>query len=262
MLFFPQLDSLAIAQFPLQERRHARTVMVRTAGGAVWRRADTDASDVVWRLTLNSLSDSERSRIDGLFMACAGALRPFTFIDPLDNLLRYSEDFSGTSWFREGGIVVTGGQSDPWGTARASTITNPSIQEQRLLQTVPIPNGYRYHLSVYARAATPSMLGLSIGSGADRLRQDFAISAGWSRYSLAGSPGGTQTQVEAAVHIASGATVEMVAMQLEAQVGASGYRKTAERCGVHPEARFLDDRLTWVTHGVNVHSTVLQIVGY
>jgi hypothetical protein len=68
--------------------------------------------------------------------------------------------------------------------------------------------------------------------------------------------------VEAAVHIASGATVEMVAMQLEAQVGASGYRKTAERCGVHPEARFLDDRLTWVTHGVNVHSTVLQIVGY
>jgi hypothetical protein len=235
--------------------------MVRTAGGAVWRRADTDASGVVWRLTLSSLSDSERSRIDGLFLATAGALRRFTFVDPLDNLLRYSEEFSGPSWVREGGIVVTGGQTDPWGTARASSISNPSIQEQRLFQTVAVPNVYRYHLSVYARAYTPSVLGLSIGSGGDRLRQDVVISTEWRRYSLAGSPGGAQQETEAAVYVATGATVEIAGMQLEAQAGGSEYRRTAEKCGVHPEARFLDDRLTWVTHGVNSHSTVIEIVG-
>lgn len=260
-MYFPQLESLAMAQFPFKEQRSFRTVVSETEGGGVWRRSDVDGARVVWRLTLKALRDSERAAVEQLFTASSGSLRSFTFLDPCDNLLRYSEDFAQSSWTRSG-MVVTPGQPDPWATTRASLLTNPTIQEQRLFQSVPIPARFHYHLSVYARSAVPGSMGISIKSGGAMVRRDAAVGTNWTRYSVAGSPGGAANEIEAGIHVESGGTLEIVGMQLEAQIAGSVYRPTTTKCGVHPEARFLDDRLSWTTQASNVHDAVIQIVGY
>jgi len=53
--------------------------------------------------------------------------------------------------------------------------------------------------------------------------------------------------------------VELFGFQVEAQVGASKYRKTTEGNGVYASAWFLDDTLTRTTNGVEDNSCTLRI---
>lgn len=262
MPYFPQLQSLAMAQYPFEERHVFRTVVSTTEGGRIWRFSDAEARRVTWRLTLNSLRNEERLAIDSLFSECCGSLKTFTFLDPSDNLLRHSEDYQQTVWTRTGGLTVMAGQADPWNSARASRVTNPSVTEQRLSQVLPVPSSYYYHFSVFMRAAVPVSVGIEIGAAGGAIRQDVAVDGTWRRYSVAGTPGGLTGEVEARIYLASGASVEISGAQLEAQAGRSHYRATGANGGVHEEARFSSDRLTWTTYAENVHGTVVEIVGH
>ena len=53
--------------------------------------------------------------------------------------------------------------------------------------------------------------------------------------------------------------MELFGFQVEAQVGASKYRKTTEGNGVYASAWFLDDTLTRTTNGVEDNSCTLRI---
>ncbi|MBL8229027.1 MAG: hypothetical protein JNL98_11140 [Bryobacterales bacterium] len=261
MPFFPQLQSLAMAQYPFDETHVFRTVLLQTEGGRMWRYADTEARRILWRLTLSSLRDEERLAIDSLFTECCGSLRTFTFIDPADNLLRHSEELLQSAWVRTGGIEVLEGQADPWSTNRANRLTNPTVAEQRLSQVLPVPSAFYYHLSVFMRSAVPSKAGIGIGTTDGGIRKDFALDGTWRRYSVAGTPGGLADEVEARIYLESGASIDITGVQLEAQAGRSRYRPTGGSSGVHAEARFSTDRLTWTTYAENVHGTVIEIVG-
>ncbi|MCS7024722.1 MAG: hypothetical protein NZV14_07960 [Bryobacteraceae bacterium] len=154
------------------------------------------------------------------------------------------------------------GQSDPWGTARASNVTNPSVSEQRVFQVLPIPAGFHYCLSVFLRAAEPEVIGLGIEAAGRQLRKDVRAESVWRRYSVSGSVGGTGDEVECGVYVPSGASIDLVGMQLEAQLGVSHYRETDQQGGVYSNARFVSDRLMWTTEGLNAHSTVIEVVGW
>ena len=59
MIYFPQLSSGSIAQFPFARRLRDRTVFNELADGRAISWADNDARQIFWRLRFAHLSDAE-----------------------------------------------------------------------------------------------------------------------------------------------------------------------------------------------------------
>ena len=142
---------------------------------------DTTAGQIQWKLSYRELQDLEVQSLSELFTASQGEFGAFTFIDPLANLLGWSENLAQSAW-QAGLLSSSVGVTDPLGTARASSITNPSAGVQSLQQTLGVAGNYVTCFSVYLR---------SDFSGAVTLQRDntqVKVSPGpvWKRVYLSG----------------------------------------------------------------------------
>ncbi len=241
MLYFPQL-----MQFPVQKRRMERTAGMEAADGSEVKIADPAARVVEWRLELDGLTDAEWEGIEALFDAVEGRLGTFTFLDPFANLLAWSEDLGAACWAREGEVVL--GIADPLGGTGAAAVSG-SVR-----QSIAAPAALRYCLSAWVRSAGASVATLRIGACV----RAFAAGAVWNRVEFSAQPGGVEETVEFAVETAG--AVEVFGLQVEAQAGASGYKKTGGRSGVHSNARFAEDRLERRGEAVNWNAARVGIV--
>src|ERR1700689_1884404 len=113
MLYYPQLTTGAVSQFPVTRNANLRTVANQLPSGYTIRMADTGAQKVQWQLRYSGLSDGELSAIQSLFVAAQGQLNTFTFLDPTDNLLMWSEDWTQAVWTPDPLLQVTAGMPDP-----------------------------------------------------------------------------------------------------------------------------------------------------
>src|SRR5579862_6218420 len=152
MIYFPQLSSGATGQFPIQRQR-----ISRTAGNQSWqdyqvKLADPGAAMTKWHLSFGELSDQELAALETLFQAVEGSLTPFTFLDPADNLLVWSEQQDQPAWQADALLLVTGGVTDPLGGMAAYQIRNSSAATLLLQQSVDAPGSLEYCLSLYARS--------------------------------------------------------------------------------------------------------------
>src|SRR5713101_7056161 len=82
-------------------------------------------------------------------------------------------------------------------------------------------------------------------AGAKNWMRRFAYEIGpdWTPLLLSGKFAGTDPSVTFGIQLQPGGSADLFAIQVEAQIGASGYKKTLSSCGVYPNARFLDDEL-------------------
>src|SRR6267143_4573211 len=126
MLYFPQLSTGAVGQYPIQKRRLSRTVVNESWGGTRLKLADPDASAVEWILDFQTLTDSERDALEQLFVSFEGQLSDFTFLDPTDNLLCWSEKLDEAVWERNSLLQITPAIADPSGGTSASRLSNTS----------------------------------------------------------------------------------------------------------------------------------------
>src|SRR5512140_1133718 len=74
----------------------------------------------VWDLDLE-LTGAELAQMEAFFTARSGAYDSFMFLDPLDNLLAWSEDLSQDAW-------------------QATDPSHFHMEGQRLINTGPLPN--------------------------------------------------------------------------------------------------------------------------
>lgn len=256
MLVFPQLATGVSGQFPLVRREVARTVVNSLGGGATVRYSDPSWASTQWQIAAASLTAEEWSAIETLFDATEGRLRNFVFLDPADNLLAWSEDFSNAVWRKDPMLQATAGVADPLGTARATQLINMGQAAQRVSQQLNAPGWYQYCFSVYARSSGGPALTM-VGGGELRT---FPVTNTWTRYVLPGRSANTDEMVQFGIELAAGAAVELFGLQVEAQIGASGYKKTVSRSGIYTMARFQDDRLTVTAQGPDDQDTVIRII--
>src|SRR2546426_842983 len=120
MLYFPQLLTGAVGQYPIHKRRLSRTVVNESEGGARFKLADPDAAAVEWILNFQTMSDNERDSLTQLFNGIEGRLGDFTFLDPTDNLLCWSEKLDEPVWERNSLVTITAGVDDPDGELNAN----------------------------------------------------------------------------------------------------------------------------------------------
>src|ERR1035438_8955532 len=51
-----------------------------------------------WDLQLGPLSDTDATTVVSFYNSCGGPYQSFAFLDPLDNLLLWSEDITQSAW--------------------------------------------------------------------------------------------------------------------------------------------------------------------
>ncbi len=259
MLYFPQLVTGAGSQFPVRRRAVRRTVVNTALDGRTVKLADPDASRVEWELGLTGLTSEEWGAVKNLFEAVEGRLGSFTFLDPADNLLLWSEDLAQAAWVKDAGLELAGNVADPFGTTRATRITNGGGSALTVQQTLEIPGGYQYCISVWARSEPPGEVWLLRTSGQGPVKKQFKTWGAWSRLVYSTKVSDASEAVSFGLELAAGRAVEVFGFQLEAQRGASKYKKTASRGGVYQEACFQDDVLNLTSEGPGEHSGVVRI---
>jgi hypothetical protein len=261
MLCFPQLSNGSAAQYPIVRRRRTRSLVNETPGGGRVTFPDTAAESLDWEMALSGLTTQEWTAIEDLFEACGGRGSDFLFLDPLDNLLGWSEDLEAAAWAAGPMLERTAGRPDPLGTTRATRLVNAGQAPQRLTQTLSAPGGFQYCLSVRIRSAVPGVAKLVLATAGGEELRIVETGPEWREVWTTAKLGGTGETITGGVELAPGASVDVFGMQLEAQTGPSAYKKTAGRGGVYPLARFSEDLLRSRTEGIDSHSTVIRITG-
>ena len=244
-----------MSQFPVQKNRRARTVVNQAADGSRIKLADPAVKVTEWVLSYADLSDAEATALLGFYAAAEGTLNGFTFLDPVGNLLAWSDQLDQADWQKDPLLSLTPGIADPRGGTQAWRLSNSGGAEQGIGQTLAAPGAYQYCLSAYVRAAAATSVGLTAGSQA---AQQMATSE-WTRIAWTFSGDAQATSVRFGIEIGAGGVVEVYGLQVEAQMTASGY-KASTLGGVYEDAHLGDDVLTITSTDVNRHACTVKII--
>jgi hypothetical protein len=260
MLVFPQLITGASALYPVRKTSIQRTAVNTLPDGNRVTFADPDGSSKAWELHATGMTLAEWNAIEALFEATFGMWQTFTFLDPTWNLLAQSENLGAGVWSNGALIQLTTGITDPLGTTRATRVTNLGEATAAIAQSLNIPGNFEYCFSVWARTIANSTVTLVASTTGASLSQTFTLTGNWARMLFAGNLGQSTTQVTFSAQLDPGATVDLFGMQVEAQLGPSDYKQTAEQSGVYARARFGSDKITVTAQGTDVYDAVIQIV--
>jgi hypothetical protein len=184
----------------------------------------------------------------------------FTFLDPAGNLIAESENFGASAWTNGALMSLTPGAIDPFGTTRATFVTNAGGATEAIAQARPVPGNFHYCLSIWARAGSVTNVTLSISTTGGSATKNFTLGTQWARVSLSANLGQSTNSVTFGAQVSAGGAINIFGMQVEAQLGASDYKLTGTSGGVYPNARFGADTITGTAQGTDVNDAVIRIV--
>jgi hypothetical protein len=259
MLYFPQLLTGALVQYPISRTVSWRTILNTLPGGSTVKSRSEEGARISWDFVLEGLSDSERSEVEGLYVAADGAYRDFTFLDPCDNLLSWSGDMTKPVWVCDPLLTVTGGAQDVFGGSTAARLANHGPLLQALGQAVFGPGQYRYCFSMYGRALAGVQLNMVMKTSSSQVEVSKSLTGEWSRLVIAGIPGTADESVTFQICLDPGSVIEICAPQVEAQPSPSPPKTTHAISGVYPSTHFVDSELMFTTDAPGLHSVRLKL---
>ncbi len=260
MAVFPQLSTGAAAQYPQSRAQRTRTVSNQTLGGDEVKAADAGGYTSQWHLRYRGLTTAELGALISVFAASEGRLGRFTFLDPADNLLLWSEDFTAPAWIRGPMLQLTAGIADPFGGTGAFRAVNSGATTQSLTQAVNAPGTMHYCFSVWVRGQSGGTATLRHFSASASQNKLVEVTTGWSRVLFSGNLQINEEPVSFGLEIGPGASVDVFGGQVDAQPAPSEYRKTSSRGGVYGAARFDQDELEVVSEGPEQHAVTVRVV--
>ena len=239
MSFYPQIGSGVVTQFPFQRRRQWRAITNQLESGELISLPDAAGGQMNWSLQYQDLANAEAQAISGLFSASQGQFGSFTFIDPLANLLGWSENLTGPGW-QANELSISAGTSDPLGTLRASTVSNPTAGSLQLTQTLGVSGDYVACFSAYVQASAAATITMQ----RDGQQSVAAVGSNWTRVLISGTGTAATGQSTFSLVLAAGQSVNVFGLQVEAQPWPSVYKPTSAAAGIYEETYFADDELT------------------
>jgi hypothetical protein len=260
MLYYPQLTSGSVSQFPVARHTNMRTFINELPDGSTLRMADTGAQTVQWQLTYASLTDAETASIQAVFDAAVGRLNTFTFLDPTDNLLMWSEDWTQAVWTADPMLRVATGVQDPFGTTSALQLTNTAQANQRIVQVTGGPSWFQYCYSVYLRSDAASSVQLVISANGQDSLTEASVQPTWTRFAASACLAIQADGISFGLQLPPGGSLEAYGAQTEAQPAPGPYKKTIDRGGVYPATRFDTDSLLWTTNAPDQNSCQISLI--
>jgi hypothetical protein len=187
--------------------------------------------------------------LNAFFVASQGQFAPFLLIDPLANLLGWSEDLSRPDW-QLGLMTQSAGAADPLGATRASTLTNATAGAQTLQQTLAVPGAYVACFSAWISSSSAGTVTLQ----RDGVSVSCAVGPAWQRFHVSGAGSSGVAQSTFSLGLSAGQSVRLWGLQVEAQPYPSGYKQTATAAGIYEESYFGGDELTITSTSVGLSS--------
>lgn len=234
-MHFPLLSSRVQAQYPLRSLREMVFREVESAGGARWRSTADAPALRRWVLLLEDLNDEELAALTDLFEASAGGWRTFLFVDPMGNLLRWSEDLRNSSWDKGAGVSITRVNEEEAEPAEFAIVNGGGVPAG-ISQNLPLPPGLRLCFAC-------EMLGGRLKLRAGGAEAACEAATGWTRRYVVGESSGSVSHVE--LELGPGEAVHVRCLQAEAQMAPSAYMGTYETGGIYPKTRFAANGL-WI----------------
>jgi hypothetical protein len=216
---------------------------------------DTGAGQVEWKLSYRDLASAEVQSLSGLFNTSQGQFGAFAFIDPMANLLGWSEDISQPGWVA-GLLQTASGMADPLGTQRAWSVTNPGAGVQTLQQTMGISGDYVACFSAYLWSSTAGTVTLQ----RDGQQTTVSVGPAWKRAYVNGTGTSGAGQSTFSIGVSAGQTIQVWGLQVEAQPYPSAYKQTSAALGIYEETYFGIDELKITSTGVGLSSCEITLI--
>jgi hypothetical protein len=254
MNWYPQIGTGSVAQFPVSRSRRWRTIVNQMESSELIMLPDTAAGQIEWKLSYRDLVAAEVQNLSNLFTASQGEFGAFTFIDPLANLLGWSEVLSQTAW-QAGLLQTAAGVTDPLGTQRAWSVTNPSPGTQTLQQTLGVSGDYVACFSAWLRSNVAGTVTLH----RDGTQTTVHVGPAWKRAYVNGRGVAGAGQSSFSIALEAGQTIEVWGLQVEAQPYPSAYKQTSTALGIYEETYFGNDELTITSTSVGLSSCEITL---
>jgi hypothetical protein len=243
-LFFPQLSTGAIAQYPIKRIKTVHTVVNGMEDGSRISYSDPDGSTLIWDLMYTGLTQAEVSGMQALFEACCGPLRAFTFIDPTANLL-------SPVW-----------QHSPLIAVQGSSYTNQSSSVLEISQTFAIPAGYQYCFSVVSSGASGASGSVALIRRGPNSQQRDLFPLAQQQMVSSGVLADSGATFMVAIELQPGQTFDVEQAQLEAQVSPSTFRPASNMGGIYPTAHWAVNELLFQADAPDSFSTSFAVEAY
>ena len=260
MTSFPQLTTGNISQYPLEYKHSIRTIANRLADGNSITQLDIQPVITRWQLRYDCLSDQERSGLEAFFISHEGRLRPFTFLDPAGNLIKWSEDYSKSAWDKGPGINLTAGIEGSEGINSATGITNTSAISQAIKQVIQAPGNFHYCFSFFAKSLAGQTIRTIRQCGSFTKLDTIELTTNWKRYAVSGNLQVNVPVISFGIQIEPGGQAGVFGMQVEAQVAPGSYRANQDRSAIHETTHFADDHLSFVQSGPNNNTLTIRLI--
>jgi len=260
MLYYPQLTSGSVSQYPVARGMQLRTLTNQMLGGDNIRAEDTGAGAIQWQLAYGGLTDSEWASIDELFETVEGQLTTFTFLDPTDNLLLWSEDWTQAPWVADPLIALASGVEDPFGGSNAMQATNNAQTTQRVMQATAGPSHFQYAFGLYLRSDAPCVIDFAVSATGQDWISPVSVGTAWALFSTSVALSTAQDGISFGIQLPAGIRVYAFGAQVEAQPAAGPYKKTTDLAGVYSSARFATDSLARISDAPDQNSGVIKLM--
>jgi hypothetical protein len=268
------LSTGALARYPLNKKYKFATKKIEFADFSRQTFAQLAYPLGSWVLTLNLLQDSEANDWFDFWRTNAlGGYAPFTFADPSDNLLQYSEQQETNSVWAVGAstVVSSSAVADPFGLASGRVRVMDCVSTGNyLVQNVSIAPGgtgnsrtagITFTASFYGQFVSggPSSIWLQIDDGiiSETAHTVCNLTSSWQRFSVKHTfaPSNPSTQVRVSLYNnSSSGNLNIFGHQLEVAGTTSLYKKTTAYCGSHPVCYFATDEFDHQVTEYNVNN--------
>lgn len=262
-------DVLALrGSFPIKRETCFLTQLNRLDDGTEYRLYEQTQRLCRWDFDLRNATPEQAAQIEDFFLRLQGRYGAFAFLDPLENLLRWSEDFAQSEWEKSNPAAVRfdGQLSDPLGGFGAQRWSNTAAPANRFTQWFDVPAaGLELTASIWAKAASPCQFVLAVlADGAEAFESSVELAPEWRRCSLQAtfSGLGTALRIGFRFELPPNGTVDLFGAQLMALPAPGDYTQTAELSGFHPRCRFASDTLAMRFAAPGVAQTKVSIVEF
>jgi len=222
-------------------RAYTTETVYATRVNATEQRASEAGPKQLWDLELD-LSNAELALVEAFFVAHDGPYEGFVFLDPSDNLLKWSENFQQAAWEK----------TEPSFFQMIGTrITNTSGSPNVLKQAVPV-QGIELAGSVWLKSASAPIT-LRLTAAVEKV---VLPGEEWTRFTLAGTPGGPSGFE---IEFPAGASVDVTGAQVVIGRAPGVYIRTGAVSGYHVNAHFESQELQHRAAGPGRNQVRLRI---
>jgi len=253
---FPALDTGMLAQLPMELEIERLVRETKFPDGSQVTSGVDSRLRYRWLIRYANLSDLEWVRFMEFFESSERGAKPFSFPDPMGNLVAQSQNLLDPVWDISPGLVVDRYEDPVFSSA--AILTNSTPFALSLAQVAEVAGPFATCFSVYAMWPGVSSFSMMLSSSSESQTKPFTASE-WSRYSVRIGLQASSSVRTVSIIVPPYSQLVVANPQLEIAAQPNAYRATGIRADLYSPAWMSQEYLAGQQPAPGAHSLTLQI---